>query len=695
MSFVRTIEIEGFMPFRDRYALKFEEGQIVGILGQYGEDFSRSNRAGKSSFVDAMRWCLYGKSRAKKEVELVHHDCDFAEVSCEIYNPLDESSTWVTRRRTADNKGALELRGKEGERKAVGQEVIDRAVVGLNADEFEFTAFFKQNDIDQFMEADPQRKKEIMLRWMQTVDWGGPALAVNAFKLELKAEINKLDGQLLATTAATGVDEQALLAESAQLLKQQGTRREQLEALSASKLKIQVQLEKLKNVGEQREAAQKLEDRIQKLKARRPDSSQHKSALAKVEELLGKYEIVTKEKHDEFLDKRDRFSQGIGQLDVEIEELEDQVANFGKELTGICPILKQACSRIEADPDQLKAIRAALDGSKKKRARYEENREKINKFLTLYTKQGEWTRQKQQIEAAMTAVKQLESQIADLSNQRAEILRAIPANVEQQTMTLNGQLDEISAEQETLSAQVGDADRRIGEIREEVKTAREAADRKKALEHQIEGLNQQLGDAQYVEFMFGKNGIPSMELENSFSEIEEDANLILRKLRTPFHMEFEATRELGDWEPNCLVCGTVFAKGERTHKCVSCGADREKKRKDELSMRISENGTERPFYMDSGGGKILMSVAIRLALTMLARRRKGTNWGTIFLDEVFGQLDATNRRLMADLITGVLMKELGFEQVFIISHDQNIQSSLADQLIVRRHPEQGHSELLM
>ena len=84
-----------------------------------------------------------------------------------------------------------------------------------------------------------------------------------------------------------------------------------------------------------------------------------------------------------------------------------------------------------------------------------------------------------------------------------------------------------------------------------------------------------------------------------------------------------------------------------------------------------------------------------MALTKLARRRKGSNWGTIFLDELFGQLDKKNRGLMADLITSTLVKELGFEQVFMISHDPNVQSSTATNLIVRRHQEELYSELIM
>ena len=97
--------------------------------------------------------------------------------------------------------------------------------------------------------------------------------------------------------------------------------------------------------------------------------------------------------------------------------------------------------------------------------------------------------------------------------------------------------------------------------------------------------------------------------------------------------------------------------------------------------------------MDSGGGQLLLSVAIRLALGLLAKRRSGSSWSTIFLDEVFGPLDATNRRKMAELVTSTISRDLGFEQIFLISHDPNIQAATASKLSVSRHPEAGWSEL--
>jgi DNA repair exonuclease SbcCD ATPase subunit len=119
---------------------------------------------------------------------------------------------------------------------------------------------------------------------------------------------------------------------------------------------------------------------------------------------------------------------------------------------------------------------------------------------------------------------------------------------------------------------------------------------------------------------------------------------------------------------------------------------REKKRKDELTLRVLEGGKERAFYLDSGGGQVMQSVAMRIALARLVQRRTGSAWSTLFMDEIFGSLDAVNRKAMADLLTTTLIKEFGFKQVFIISHVPGIQSATADVVSVFRR-KGGYSEV--
>ena len=691
--FVRTMELEGFMPFRDRHRLHFAKDKIYGIQGAYDNDPAESNRAGKSSFIDAQVWCLYGESRAKKDVELVHTGAEFAEVSCELYDQTSDRSLWVTRMRTADNKGYIELTGFEGEKKKVSQEELNK-FIGMSYDEFLFTAFFKQDDIDQFMKAEPQEKKEILLGWIKDIDWAIYCQSVNEIKLELKAEKDRLEA-ILAEMPTEELDEAAIIAETQTKQEERIGLQADYDKNAARLTAINQEVQQLKTVNQKKADAQKIADRVQQLKNRRPDSGKMQAGLTQLNGFLAKYAIITPEQAGEAQLKRDNYISTIAASNADIRTLERELETMGEKMTGLCPVLQQACSRIEADPELTAAKQKAIAGLQAKIIRVQGFQEKANQYLALYQKQIEWRQQKEKVELQIKSANDLESQIADLTNQHRAALKLIPQNVEEQMGVFREEITRISEDQTAIRDLIAGIDTWVGSSSEQLKNQRASKDRKAATEHELASINQQFADAQYVEYMFGQNGIPSMELENSFQEIEDDANLILKKLKAPFHMQFDATRELGTWEPNCLACGEVFEKGERTHRCKECDTPREKKKRDEVSVTIFEQGQEKKFYMDSGGGKMLMSIAIRLALTLLARRRKGSRWGTIYLDELFGKLDGKNRKLVSDFITSGMMNELGFEQIFIISHDPTIQSSMAEQIIINRDAGSQVSEILM
>ena len=689
--YIKAVTIEGFMPFREKHRIEFRKGQIVSILGKYGEDFTKSNRAGKTGWVDAVRWGLYGKSRAKKEIELVHTGGERAYVGIELTD--DVNDLLIERERTAENKGMLSYTGFEGEKKKIGQAQIDK-LIGMDADEFEFTAFFKQNDIDQFMTADPQKKKSILMRWLQTSNWSVYEEATKQVKKDLVDKRIHLKGKLDGIPKEA-IDVKALRNEIEGITNKKKAHQSDLDKIADAKVQIELQLRELRTIDEKKERVVEFDNKISQLRNSRPDSSAYAETLSKIDEQLKKYPIISKEKLDEANKKVAEISSALGALGIEEQNAEKELASSKETMTGHCPLLNEPCSRVELDPDRLKELQKAIEGYGKKRERYEEVRTKCNNIIRLAQAQAKWVQQKKVIEAKSANIKVIESQIADLMNQKAEVQKAMPADADEKIMQLSGSLDRHGEDEENIREAIGTIDSRLGEIGELMKQEKEREERLAAYTKDLQNIEKQVADVQYVEYMFGKNGIPSMELENSFQEVENDANIILRSLKAPFHLEFEAVRQLKEWEPNCLACGLPYAKGTKTHVCKECKTPREKKKRDELSLKVYEGDNERQFYMDSGGGKILLSVGIRLALTQLARRRKGSTWGTIFLDEVFGQLDETNRRLMADLVTSTLLKDLGFEQVFIISHDPSIQSSMSDQLIVRRNQAEGYSEFYM
>jgi ABC-type glutathione transport system ATPase component len=182
--------------------------------------------------------------------------------------------------------------------------------------------------------------------------------------------------------------------------------------------------------------------------------------------------------------------------------------------------------------------------------------------------------------------------------------------------------------------------------------------------------------------MFSKNGIPSLIIEESLQVVQDETNIILEKLGATIRIEFTNFKQLKSWEDRCLVCGRLFKSREM--ECPECNSKRQKKTKDELILKIYEGDKETNFEQDSGGGKVLISVAIRLALMRLLIRKSNSKIKFVVLDEIFGMLDQVYRKSMLELIRDFVIKELNIDQVFIISHTE-ISDYIDDIILITRH----------
>ena len=203
-----------------------------------------------------------------------------------------------------------------------------------------------------------------------------------------------------------------------------------------------------------------------------------------------------------------------------------------------------------------------------------------------------------------------------------------------------------------------------------------------------------MDDLKYVVFTFSKNGIPSQEIENAFTEVQDEINFVLGQFGTDMEIIFSADRELNDWEKSCVSCDFVFPKGYKKGECQECGTPRAKKRKDELQLKVMKAGREYGFYMESGGGKTILSLAIRVALTRLKLRKTGSQFRVLFMDEVDAPFDEENRDKFIQLVNNVLIKKLNFEQVVWVSHSKIISDAIPHTLMITKKSTYSEAEFI-
>ena len=241
-------------------------------------------------------------------------------------------------------------------------------------------------------------------------------------------------------------------------------------------------------------------------------------------------------------------------------------------------------------------------------------------------------------------------------------------------------LKKIDAEIARLEKASGNADpgklrNELDELRADAKEYGRAKKYVSDAEKGLRELRNKLSTLQYAAMVTGRAGIPAMQVENASGEIEGMANEVLRRVTTDFSLEFRFEEEVKTRkEAECRGCGRMFEKGER--KCPVCGSERRNARRDVFLPMVREGGAVREFDLDSGGGKSLLAIAVRAALARFL--------GAVVLvmDEVDGRLDDANLRAFTRMVRG--LTEMGFEQVFVVSHRARVAESIENRIVVTR-----------
>jgi exonuclease SbcC len=160
---------------------------------------------------------------------------------------------------------------------------------------------------------------------------------------------------------------------------------------------------------------------------------------------------------------------------------------------------------------------------------------------------------------------------------------------------------------------------------------------------------------------FGRNGIPSLIIEQTIPEIENITNEILSDLDIDMQLKLELQKE--------LKSGGIA---------------------DTLDIMIQSNKYTRSYFNYSGGERFLIDLSLRIALSTILLRRKGCNNSTLIIDEGLGSLDRTNREKVLKLIS-MLNEKFGFLKILIISHISEIQDSIGNKIYIRM--KNGSSEV--
>ena len=673
---VDHLKLDNWMVYR-QFDKTFADKSIVGIIAEYWDGKDKSNRAGKSAIIEAIIYALIGDIRTKKETGLIHHGEKKMMVELGLINSSTGKKIVIKRGRDIKNTGIFEVEGAS--KKKESQQVVND-IIGMSPEELIFTINVKQGDITKFMDLKPASMTEKMMMYMRNEHWAEKEQNVltDLKKAKKKLEALELKRSMLKDS----------LIDITQAKKDFKKLQDQIKSIRDKRAKIETKITKLevesdkgkikaykRELDEVKTDISELQDKIENIHENTRRQKQFKQDIKNLKQTIKD----TKPKQS-----RKEVNKVLAKCESEISQVKSFIEQ-SEERTGVCPILNQSCDRIEFDKKKVKEAKSQLVTIRETRADKTIQMMKIDDHLEA---KDDLARAEKVYEPTDptdklgATEKRLKDKKATKIALKDKVARIGSGGLSEELQKLREKLQNMQNTEDELRQS-------IGSIKHSIKQHEQAKSELSEIKSKISKKRKQADDLRYIAYMFSKKGIPAQEIENAFGEIEDEVNYVLERLRQSFTVSFAPDRELGTWEPACLSCAKVFKKGARSKLCVVCDTPREKKRREEMTINIIEDGNTQEFGQDSGGGKVMVSLTVRIAITRLIQRDKESYLNVIFLDEPDSALDPANKRAFTDLVTKTLIREFKFEQVFWITHTREIQDSIPDVIMVKR--EQTHS----
>jgi len=591
------------MRFRGEHELRLE-AKTYAIVARWHNDADRSNWGGKSSLLEAIDFVLHGRHRFRLEDEWVSNGEDSGSVEVEF-------DTGVTLKRTRTRGKPTKVTMGD----AAGPQVQDQVskVIGLSADEFTATCYFKQKQMARFITARPEERMELISGWLGLEKLNrAEEVARETFRASLK-ESERTNAELasLALPVATGdgwvpdpKEHKALVREI-----------EELEARLHASRKYENSKRWLENFATLLQQARELKKGV--------DSGWLDGLKSKLEE--------AQRENTKLVSTNTDLKQSI----AEVSSI--AAGNF----SGACPVTGGNCYA----PEQVVSATALM--SKRKRRLTEDSRQ-IEKHIAAIT--AEIREMKNDLVRTEGEARRFSEVKAKLSALKSEVT-SHEAIVE----AGNGEdVSEQLAQLKAKSAQWHEATLRV-EFRKKYEEGNKI--RKAQLSNELEINKRRQVVFRTAVNIFGRSGAQRLIAEGALADISETANAMLAESGVDLRTDLSWSREGEGLAKHCAECGEPFPSSAKVKVCQKCNAERGANIVQKLEVNLSDR---------SGAAEDLAGIAIQLAASGWLRRTRGVPWAVAMLDEPFAACDKANRTAMTRHIVRMLGN--GFEQGFVISH---------------------------
>lgn len=633
---INSVELSGWMPFRKHFSLELPAGPIA-VIGMHSGDDRRSNRAGKTSFLEAVTWCLYGVHRKRVDDDIINRTCD----EVRVVVTLGDVRVKRVKKRGSSTKLFVMNAGVETTGATAQHEI--QQVIGLSLRDYLATACFRQGDVEAIIKHTASDRLVVVSEWLQQGMWF-EAKRVQSSKASA-ADKALASARGAATAAKAAIQTEAMVRA---LIGDRDRAKQQCDELDAE----------MNAVAEQMQGAIERHNQVAKsreLETLRVEGLELRQKIVGRAKCAGDVE-VNERKYREVRAASDRASVEYRKLRAVVQ------AGFD----GQCPVMCQACpvaSDVTAEVRAADALmlerRNAVDQTGK--ALVDADVVWLQSKLQL----AEFDRNTNRYQSVVARGKQLASEITiDVS---PEAIAKMPT------------VESVRASHAVLRERVAKLQNRIGEIDGILQSSAEAEQRFKSAEKQVADAEVSSQVSRLA--LRAIQSVPSRIASQQLGELEQEVNLLLAG--SGVSLRFSWARELDDKAAMCDECGHIYAS-KRGDDCPACKAPRQKKLSQELEFLCDDgSGIEEDVRFNSGGTQAVVGSALRLAASAMLRRMRSSRIAWAVADEPFAALDVENREALARTFAGML-SSVGLEQALVVSHDQALLRALPHRLVVEK-----------
>lgn len=630
---INSITVTGWMPFAGTFTLELPAGPIA-VVGMHGGDSRRSNRAGKTSLLEAITWCLYGVHRKRLDDSVINHAVEL----CEVEVVLDGIVVQRSRERGRSTKvvatmpDGVKLTGDAAQAAVI-------ATVGLSFEDYSATSCVRQGEVESIIAQTSGDRLAVVNKWLQQNRW------VDAKRAQAQ-KVNAADTRLgerraaLATAGAYLLSEEAKLAAETELAQLRGSlallerKAEELSTKMMASVTAKTDLQHHAEVKSLRSQASELRT---KLDGRAVADQRRAYAAATVSDMRARNLVTT----------------------AAVEELaEVQRSGFD----GKCPVTCEQCPIADSVTHIVQSATALLT----------ERRAKDR------TTHDEWVAARTEHEAATQesrVFERLADQYRQIVARGKQLASSFTMTEEEAAAAPSGAPLQLEFEEARREASV--ASTRVGQLERMLADAEKHAERQATLGREVDEAERSSQVSSLA--LRAISSVPARIAAQQIGELELEANQLLEG--SGVSLRFSWARELADKAAVCNECGYVY-QSKRGDACVYCKAPRGKKLAQELEILCFDgSGVEEDARYNSGGTRAVVGSAIRLAASAMLRRLRSSRAAWAIVDEPFGSLDAENREQLARTFAGMLAS-VGLEQALVVSHDPVLLAALPSKIVV-------------